>query len=68
MALIGGHLTKDNYPILGIFGNYGKMDNYEKIFYWMKQPLAGHLKGLKGNYFIFRVKYVILRIKIIVGN
>ena len=23
MALIGVHLIKDNYPILGIFGNYG---------------------------------------------
>ena len=46
IALIGGHLIKDNYPILGIFGNYIKIDNYEKIFKWIKQHLAGHLKGL----------------------
>ena len=32
MTLLGGQVSKDNYVNFGIFGNYGKMDNYEEIF------------------------------------
>ena len=44
------------------------MDDYEKIFLVDYAPHGQPPHGIKGKIFCFRVKYVILRKKIIVRN
>ena len=78
MALLGGQVSKDKYVNFGIFGNWKELcgsfwldnlvDNFEEIFGLELLHMAGHLRGYLSKYFVFRPKYAILRIKIIVGN